>query len=167
MIQHLARMGMIVISFVALSACGTSTGGTPTTSTPAAARTPNAELVPYMVEGVSINKPLTDKPGNPTEGRKVAIGMTLGNCLACHKLPIPEEEFHGEIGPDLKGVGNRLPEAVLRLRVVDAKRFNPMTSMPAFYKADGLHRVAKERVGKPALTAQQIEDLVAYLKTLK
>jgi sulfur-oxidizing protein SoxX len=133
----------------------------------ASAEVRDANLAPYVIADLGIARPLTDKPGNPTEGRKVAVGQQLGNCLACHKLPIPEEDFHGEIGPDLHGVGGRLTAAMLRLRIVDPKRVNPATSMPAFYKVDGLHRVIKNKQGQPMLTAQQVEDLVAYLLTLR
>ena len=126
------------------------------------------ELVKYEVkDGESIPKSLTGKPGDPKAGRKTAIATKLGNCLACHVMPVPEQPFHGEVGPDLGGVGGRYNEAELRLRVVDSKVLNPDTIMPAFYKKDGLHRVMKNFKGKSILTAQQVEDIVAYLATLK
>jgi len=126
------------------------------------------ELVKYtVVDGHSIVKPLTRKPGDPVNGRKVAINRKLGNCLACHTLPAPEQPFHGVIGPDLRGVATRYTPAELRLRVVDPKVINPDTFMPAFYKNTGLTRVMKKWKGKPILTAQQVEDVVAYLMTLK
>ena len=126
-----------------------------------------AELVKYeIVGGESIAKSLTGKPGDPTAGRKAAIGTKLGNCLACHVMPVTEP-FQGEVGPDLNGVGSRYSEGELRLRVVDPKILNPDTIMPAFYRNSGLHRVMKKFQGKTILTAQQVEDIVAYLTTLK
>jgi len=125
------------------------------------------ELVEYkIVDETSIPTSLTGAPGDPIEGRKVAINRKLGNCLACHKMPIPEEPFHGETAPDLAGVADRYEEGELRLRVVNPKIINPDTMMPAFYRTDGLTRVMKDFVGKPMLTAQQVEDVVAYLGTL-
>lgn len=127
-----------------------------------------AELVAYkVVDEISIPEPLTGEPGDPERGRKVAINRKQGNCLACHVMPIPEESFHGETGPDLNGVAERYTAGELRLRIVNPKVINPDTFMPAFYRTEGLHRVAKDFQGKPILEAQQVEDLIAYLMTLK
>ncbi len=126
-----------------------------------------AKLVAYKVDGYAITKSLTGKPGNAIEGRKVAINRQKGNCLACHVMPIPEQQFHGEIGPDLTGVGSRYKEGELRLRVVNPKALNEDTIMPAFYHLDGLKRVNKKFKGKTVLSAQEVEDVVAYLVTLK
>ncbi len=120
-----------------------------------------------VVDGVSIPKALTDTPGDAKRGREVAINRRQGNCLACHKLPIPEQPFHGEVGPDLSEVGGTYNAGELRLRIVDPKSLNPATIMPAFYKTEGLNRVAKKFQGKTILTAQQVEDIIAYLVTLK
>lgn len=120
-----------------------------------------------VVDGDKIPKSLTGKPGDPANGREVAINRKQGNCLACHKLPIPEQPFHGEVGPDLNGIGGRMSGAEMRLRVVNSKALNPDTIMPAFYRADGYHRVLKDFEGKTILTAEQVEDVVAYLETLK
>ena len=126
------------------------------------------EMVKYeIVDEFSIPESLTGNPGDPVEGRRVAINRRLGNCLACHKMPIPEEPFHGETAPDLAGVADRYEEGELRLRIVDPKIVNPATMMPSFYRVDGLNRVMKDFQGKPMLTAQQVEDVVAYLVTLK
>jgi len=127
-----------------------------------------AEMMSYeVVDGVSIPKPLTGEPGDAGRGREVAIDRKKGNCLACHKLPIPEQPFHGEVAPDLAGVGDNYSEGELRLRVVNPKVLNPDTMMPAFYRAEGLHRVAKDFQGQTILSAQEVEDVVAYLMTLK
>lgn len=127
----------------------------------------NAETVKYVVKDGAIAQSLTGKPGDPIAGRKVAINRRLGNCLACHKMPIPEQSFQGMIGPDLAGVGSRYKEGELRLRVVDPKKVNPQTFMPAYYRTTGLHRVQKKWRGKTILSAQQVEDVVAYLTTLR
>jgi len=126
------------------------------------------ELVKFnIVNGNSIPDSLTGKPGDPVKGRAVAIHRKKGNCLACHTMPVPEQAYHGEVGPDLNGVADRLSEGELRLRIVNPKYTNPSTIMPAFYRTEGLHRVAKNFVGKPMLTAEEVEDVVAYLMTLK
>ncbi len=126
------------------------------------------ELVAYkVVDGDKITDSLTGKAGDPAKGRAVSIDRKLGNCLACHKMPIPEQQFHGEVGPDLAGVAGRFSEGELRLRVVDSKKLNPDTIMPAFYRNSGFHRVMKKFQGKSMLSAEQVEDVVAYLMTLK
>ena len=127
-----------------------------------------AKLVKYqIVDESSIPKSLTGKPGDAKKGRKVAIHAKKGNCLACHKMPIPEQQFHGNIAPDLKGVAGRYSAGELRLRVVDSKVLNEDTIMPAFYRNTGFHRVLKKFTGKTVLSAQDVEDVVAYLLTLK
>ena len=126
------------------------------------------ELVKFsIVDGQSIPASLTGKPGDPVKGREVAIHRKKGNCLACHILPAPDQPYHGEVGPDLNGVASRLSEGEIRLRIVNPKYANPATIMPAFYRTEGLHRVAKKFQGKPMLTAEEVEDVVAYLMTLK
>jgi len=127
-----------------------------------------AEMAMYkVVKGESIPKSLTGKAGDPANGRKLAIDRKKGNCLACHVMPIPEQSFHGLVGPELKGVAGRLSEGEIRLRIVNSKIVNPDTIMPAFYKKDGLTRVLKKFKGKTMLSAAEVEDVVAYVKTLK
>jgi sulfur-oxidizing protein SoxX len=91
----------------------------------------------------------------------------VGLCLLCHSGPFPEEKFQGTLAPSLQGAGSRSSEGQLRLRIVDASRFNPETIMPPYYRTEGLTRVAKAFAGKPILSAEQIEDVVAYLETLR
>ncbi|CAA7622969.1 sulfur oxidation c-type cytochrome SoxX [Magnetospirillum sp. UT-4] len=113
---------------------------------------------------VSRMAPLTDQKGDPANGRKVAA--TKGLCVSCHVMPIPEQPDHGDVGPDLAGVGSRMQPPELRMRIVDPKVLYADTIMPSFYKSD-LNRVKKGLEGKPFLTAQEVEDVVAYLATLK
>src|SRR5215467_3196942 len=145
-------------------------------TSPAAVRgevLPVAALVPYDVvvrDGLpTIPAPLTDKPGDPKEGEKVVVARRLGNCLSCHEVDaLRREPFHGEVGPPLNSVAGRWDTATLRMIVVNAKKvFGNETVMPAFYRIDGLNRVRPEFAGKPILTTQQVEDVVAFLKTLK
>ncbi|MBR0713391.1 sulfur oxidation c-type cytochrome SoxX [Bradyrhizobium liaoningense] len=115
----------------------------------------------------ALPKSLTGTPGNAEAGRKVFLTRTLGNCLACHQVTsLKSEEFHGEFGPSLDGVAGRYTEAQLRLIVADPKRIFTDTVMPAFFRNEGLSRVRPEFVGKSILTAAQVEDVIAFLKTL-
>lgn len=122
----------------------------------------------WQAEGFAIEQPLCGFQGDAERGRAVVIDRHGGNCLACHRMPIPEEPFHGTVGPPLDGVGGRYTEAQLRLRVVDEQVINPFTIMPGFYRDPReANRVADAFWGKTFLTAQQVEDVVAYLMTLK
>ncbi len=126
---------------------------------------PDRDLVPFVVIDGEIPAPLTATPGDAARGREIAAGRQA-NCLACHHMPIPEQPFHGDLGPDLAGVADRLSEGALRLRLVDPKRIDEASVMPAFYRAHGLTRVARRYRDRPILAAQQIEDVIAYLMTL-
>ncbi len=132
----------------------------------AAARAQGA-LVDYKVVGDSIPASLTGAKGDPSRGRAIVVNRQVGLCLLCHSGPFPEERLQGNIGPDLTGTGARWSQGQLRLRIVDASRLNPQTIMPPYYRIDGLHRVAPAYRGKPVLTAEQIEDVVAFLTTLR
>jgi L-cysteine S-thiosulfotransferase len=121
----------------------------------------------FVVVGDAIRESLTGERGDPQRGRLVVMSRESGNCLLCHRMPIPEERFQGNIGPDLSGVAARLSEGQIRLRIVDSSRLNPRTIMPAYYRVDGLQRVLAAYQGKPVLRAEQIEDTVAFLLTLR
>jgi sulfur-oxidizing protein SoxX len=110
---------------------------------------------------------LTGAPGDPARGRAIVASRQVGLCLLCHSGPFPEERFQGQLAPDLRGAGRRWSEGQLRLRLVDPGRINPATIMPAYHRTEGLVRVAPAHRGKPILTAAQIEDVVAFLMTLR
>ena len=124
-------------------------------------------LRPYTVVGDAIPDALTGAKGDADRGRTIVTNRQIGLCLLCHSGPFPEERFQGTLAPDLKGAGARSSEGQLRLRIVDASRLNPNTIMPSYYRIDGLTRVAPAFQGKPILSAQQIEDVVAYLATMR
>jgi sulfur-oxidizing protein SoxX len=124
-------------------------------------------LRPYVISGNSIPASLTGAKGDPARGRAIVMNRQVGLCLLCHTGPFPEERFQGDLAPDLHGAGSRWSEGELRLRMVDARKFNPDTIMPPYYVVNGLARVAAPFRGKPLLTAEQIEDVVAFLTTLR
>jgi L-cysteine S-thiosulfotransferase len=124
-------------------------------------------LRPYMVVGDTIPDSLTGTKGDPERGRGIVVNRQVGLCLLCHRGPYPDERFQGTLAPDLKGAGSRSSEGQLRLRIVDASRLNADTIMPPYYRIEGLARVALAFQGKPVLTAEQIEDVIAHLATLR
>jgi len=115
----------------------------------------------------AIPESLTGARGDPARGRAIVANRQVGLCLLCHSGPFPEERFQGSLAPDLRGAGARWTEGQLRLRIADSRRINPATIMPAYHRIDGLVRVAPAWRGKPLLTAEQIEDVVAFLVTLR
>ena len=115
----------------------------------------------------ALDRPLTDAPGDEARGRAIVVNRQLGLCLLCHSGPFPEERFQGTLAPDLTGTGARWSEGQLRLRLVDSRRLNPQTVMPAYYRSEGLVRVGAAWQGKTVLAAQQVEDVVAFLRTLR
>lgn len=124
-------------------------------------------VVAYTVVGDAIPAPLTTLPGDAARGRTIVTTRQTGLCLLCHSGPFAEEPAQGNLAPDLAGTGARWSEGQLRLRLVDSKRLNPDTIMPAYYRSDAFVRVGKAWRGKPVLNAQQIEDVVAFLLTLR
>jgi L-cysteine S-thiosulfotransferase len=134
-------------------------------SLPAAAA--QEPLQPFAVVGDAIPASLTGAKGDPERGRKIVTNRYVGLCLLCHSGPFPEERMQGTLAPSLEGAGARWTEGQLRLRIVDAARLNPSTIMPPYYRVDGLNRVTPSLRGKPVLGAEQIEDVVAFLVTLR
>jgi sulfur-oxidizing protein SoxX len=124
------------------------------------------ELRLYAIAGDAIPASLTGATGDPARGRTVVIDRRLGACLLCHTGPFAEEKFQGTLAPDLSGAGSRWSEGQLRLRLVDPTRLNADTIMPAYYRVEGLTRVGLAWRGKPILTAEEIEDVIAFLATL-
>jgi sulfur-oxidizing protein SoxX len=123
-------------------------------------------LRPYAVVGDAIPSSLTGAAGDATRGRALAVDRT-STCILCHSGPFPEQRFQGDVAPSLAGTGSRWSEGQIRLRLVDASRLNAATIMPSYYRIDGLNRVGRTWQGKPILSAEQIEDIVAYLVTLR
>ena len=131
-----------------------------------------AVVAAFLLAGVAhaqeaLTESLTGATGDPARGRAIVTNRQVGLCLLCHTGPFPEERFHGNLAPDLKGAGARWTEGQLRLRIVDSSRINPTSIMPAYHRTEGLTRVAPALRGKPILTAEQIEDVVAFLVTLR
>ncbi len=122
----------------------------------------------WQIDNYAIKEPLCGLIGNARRGKKIASDGSKGNCLACHQLPIDGIEAYGTIGPPLKGVGSRLAKEFIRLRVVDTRSISPMSIMPGYYRDPELiHRPGKRYIGRTFLTAQEVEDVIAYLVTLK
>jgi sulfur-oxidizing protein SoxX len=127
---------------------------------------PAESLQSVVVVGDAIPASLTGAPGNATRGRALVVERT-STCILCHNGPFPEQKFQGDLAPSLAGVGSRWSAGQLRLRLVDASHLNATTIMPSYYRVDGLDRIGPSWRGKPILSAEQIEDIVAYLVTLR
>jgi sulfur-oxidizing protein SoxX len=110
--------------------------------------------------------PLADVPGDAARGRAIVLDRTRGLCLLCHSGPFPEAAFQGDLAPSLAGAGARLSAGQLRLRIADSRQVNPASIMPAYYRTEGLNQVAPAFAGRTILSAQEIEDVVAFLLTL-
>jgi sulfur-oxidizing protein SoxX len=123
------------------------------------------QILSYRVEDGAIRERLAE-PGDAARGKQIVVSRD-SNCLLCHSVPDSGTRFMGDVGPPLSGVGARLSEGQLRLRIVDSMRLNRDTIMPSYYRMDGLDKVAEAWRGKPVLTAQQVEDTVAYLSSLR
>ena len=155
--MHLFRLFFLLTATLAVSS--------------ALATEPAPVALPYFdwnIENFAIKAPLGGLSGDAKRGEAIAGNQSRGNCLACHLLPIPEEPFFGNLGPPLTGIGSRQSIGMLRLHVVDQSRFNPETVMPGYYRTPAqLNRVALSLKGRTWLNAQEIEDVVAYLSSLK
>lgn len=117
------------------------------------------------VVGDAIPEPLDGQQGDPQRGQQVFTSRESGHCVLCHQVASLGSEFQGNVGPPLSGIGARLNAGQIRYRIIDAQSIWPDTVMPSYYRTDGLRQVGKAYQGAPALDAQQIEDLVAFLET--
>jgi len=115
------------------------------------------------IDGDSIPNALTDTPGDTDRGKIVFLQREQGHCVLCHVVSELDVAFQGNIGPDLSQVGARLSPAQIRLRIVDYQILSPGTLMPSYYRIHDLYQVQDDYLGETILTAQQVEDLVAYL----
>lgn len=144
--RHVGRAGTIILALLA---------------------PPAGALESYRVVGDAIPAPLGGKLGNVARGEALVRDRERGNCLICHRGADPAEPFQGSIGPPLRGVGARLEAGQIRLRLVDMSRLNAETVMPPYFRVDNMRDVAPAYRGQPALSAQEIEDVVSYLASLK
>ena len=127
-----------------------------------------ASAVTFTVVGDGIPEPLSAVAGDAARGRAIVVNRQVGLCLLCHSGPFPEERAQGNLAGNLSGTGSRWTAAQLRLRIADARRLNPSSVMPRFHVVDERAAlVARNWQGKPVLDAQQVEDVVAFLATLK
>jgi sulfur-oxidizing protein SoxX len=131
------------------------------------AAAPGEALKPYRVVNGEIPASLTGRAGDPVRGRAIVVDRQKGLCLLCHSGPFPEARQQGDLAPSLAGAGARSSEGRLRLKIVDSARLNPATIMPSYDRTEGLAQVGQAWRGKPVLTADEIEDVVAFLATLK
>jgi len=154
------RLRAACAALMAAAVCGTDAGAQGVQGVQQAPGRPT-------IVGDAIPDSLTGHKGDPARGRAIVLNRQVGLCLLCHSGPFPEERFQGNMAPDLKGAGARWSEGELRLRMVDARKLNPHTIMPPYFVVDGMNRVAPAFRGKPILTAEQIEDVVAFLATLR
>lgn len=136
-------------------------------STASAAYAAPAQPVAYEVVGDAIPQPLQGLVGDAARGRALVVDRREGLCLLCHSGPFPEERFQGDLSTNLAGAGARWTPGQLRLRLTDARRLNPDSLMPAYHRTEGLRRVGTAWQGRPVFNAQQVEDVVAFLATLK
>lgn len=134
---------------------------------PAARSAADTQILPYTVINDGIPVALTEQPGDATRGRDIAANRQVGMCPLCHQLPANSDRFQGDIATSLTGAGTRWTVSQLRLRIVDARRLSADSVMPAYYKLNGLTRVGTNWRDRPILNAQQVEDVVAWLASLK
>jgi L-cysteine S-thiosulfotransferase len=163
--RAIAAMVCAVSGAVAIAAGTTDPGTTDASAmTAAAART---DMAPLQLVADGIPEPLAAAVGDAARGRALLVARESANCVLCHAVSDPAVRFSGNVGPSLAGIGTRMSAAQLRLRVADNLRVNPASVMPSYYKVSGLDRVAAQYGGKTILSAAQVEDVVAYLGTLR
>lgn len=151
-----------ISTLIAVAAAMLATTGAAHAQGPAPGR-----IASFAIAGDAIKAPLDGLKGDAARGRTLAFDPERGNCTICHPVPGGDARVQGTVGPPLAGVATRLDEGQLRMRLVDGTKLNPETIMPPYHRIDGLNRVGREFAGKPILDAQQIEDIVAFLVTLR
>ena len=123
---------------------------------------------PLTEDGIAA--PLGGMAGDAARGRAIVANRQVGLCVLCHQMPdalgIPAA-FQGNVAPSIAGAGSRWSPAQLRLRIVDSRKLDAQSIMPAYHRTEGLVRVGAAWQGRPILDAQQVEDVVAFLVTLK
>lgn len=160
-------LALALAGVVAAASAQAVDAGSAAATAGSSATAPAMLIVPYAVTGDAITEPLGGLTGDAARGRALVVNRREGLCLLCHSGPFPEERFQGDLAPSLAGAGARWSEGQLRLRLVEPSRGNPATVMPSYHRADGLTQVAAGLRGKPLFTAQQVEDVVAFLQTLR
>jgi sulfur-oxidizing protein SoxX len=133
----------------------------------AMAMTAIARAQAVQVTGDAVVQSLTGSAGDPERGRAIIMDRQKGLCLLCHSGPFPEEPLQGNLAPSLEGAGSRWTEGQLRLRLMDNKRVNPESIMPAYHRIEGLNRVGNAWRERPILSAAEIEDVLAFLMGLR
>lgn len=136
----------------------------------ASATPPVQRVQSYAVVGDAIEKSLTGQAGDASRGAELIQQRHKSLCVLCHSGPFPDRHLQGTLAPDLTGIGERLSAGQLRLRIVDMKRLNPDSIMPTYYGIAPNSKDTRVAAGwrdKPVLTAEEIEDVVAYLQSLR
>lgn len=124
-------------------------------------------VAPNQIDVDSIPLPLADTLADAAHGKTLFVSRDGGHCVLCHQVAGLDAEFQGDVGPALTGIGSRLSPGQLRLRVVDYELVQPGVLMPSYYRSHDLYQVSDAHEGKPVLSADDVEDLVAYLSSLK
>lgn len=122
-------------------------------------------IPPALIKDDGIIAPLGNSPGDPERGAETFVSRNGGHCVLCHVLDSVNAPFQGNVGPALSGIGDRLSPAQLRLRIAQPSVIWPDTLMPSYYSLDGLNQVAPAYQGETILSADEVEDLVAFLST--
>jgi sulfur-oxidizing protein SoxX len=170
-VTRFVSMAAVCVAARAVTLTATATATATFATTPSIGQPPTAPIASrYTISGDGITEPLSGLRGDAARGKSIVINRQQGLCVLCHQLPSGSNVaavFQGNIAPSLDGAGARLSEAQLRLRLVDSRAISPHSVMPTYYRVDALTRVSSTFQGKPILDAQQIEDVVAYLMTLR
>jgi sulfur-oxidizing protein SoxX len=155
------------MAFRFIAALAGAAAATTESVTASAPGSESGNLTRFRVIADGIPEAIGGARGSAERGRELILGREAANCVLCHAVPEPGVRFSGNVGPPLGGVARTFSVAQLRLRIVDNMRVNPTTIMPSYYRIEGYNQVAGAYRGKPILDAEQIEDIVAYLATLR